>query len=308
MTVDPGSLVALNVLLEERSVTRAAHRLGITQSSMSHRLARLRGVLGDALFVRVGATLLPTPRALAIAAPLADALRALSAAVAVPPNFDPARTSFRASIVMPDLLGALAPELVAQVSSLAPGASLRFVGVSGELSSMLSGSELSLALVPARFAAEHMQSRALGELHFGVAGRRGHPALSRRLSLEHWLAQRHVVVDVGVESSNVIDEELARRGLERRVGLVVPSFLAGLLSLTRSNLLMNVPIPLVDDAAKQLGLRIREAPLPLPRLRFSLVWHPRFQHDPAHLWLRQQVLERVQRAFIKRPGTRSEAK
>ena len=89
MNVDPGSLVALNVLLEERSVTRAAHRLGITQSSMSHRLARLRDELGDALFVRVGATLTPTPRALAIAGPLADALRALNAAVASPPAFDP---------------------------------------------------------------------------------------------------------------------------------------------------------------------------------------------------------------------------
>lgn len=308
MNVDPGSLVALNALLEERSVTRAAHRLGITQSSMSHRLARLRDELGDALFVRVGATLTPTPRALAIAGPLADALRALNAAVASTPAFDPARTRCRASIVMPDLLAAFAPELVSQISAQAPGVALRFVGVSGELASMLAGSELSLALVPARFAGDDMQSRAVGELRFGVAGRRGHPALSRPLSVERWLAERHVVVSVGVERSNVIDEELTRRGLERQVGLVVPSFLAGLLSLTRSNLLMNVPLPLVDEAAKQLGLRVREAPLPLPSLRFSLVWHPRFQHDPVHLWLRQRVLERVQHAFIKRPSTRAEAK
>jgi DNA-binding transcriptional LysR family regulator len=302
MHVDPASLVALNVLLEERSVTRAARRLGITQSSMSHRLARLRGELGDALFVRVGASLAPTPRALAIAEPLADALRALDAALAPPPAFDPQRTICRASIIMPDLLATFAPDLVAQVSARAPGIALRFVGVSGDLSSILAGHEPSLALVPARFAAEDLQSRAVGELRFGVAGRNGHPALTRRLSLERWLAERHVIVSVGIERSNVIDEELARRGLERRVGLVVPSFLAGLLSLTHSDLLMNVPIPLVDDAAKQLGLLVREAPLPLPRLRFSLVWHPRFQRDPAHSWLRQQVLERVQLAFIKRPS------
>lgn len=301
MQVDPGSLVALNVLLEERSVTRAARRLGITQSSMSHRLARLRDELGDALFVRVGATLTPTPRALAIAGPLADALRALDAAVAPPPAFDPASTSCSAQIIMPDLLAAFAPDLVAQVSARAPGIALRFVGVSGELSSILAGPELSLALVPARFAADDLQSRAVGELRFGVAGRRGHPALSRRVSLKSWLAARHVVMSVGLERSNAIEEELTRRGLERRVGLVVPSFLAGLLSLTHSDLLMNVPIPLVDEAAKQLGLLVREAPLPLPKLRFSLVWHPRFQHDPAHLWLRQQVLQSVKRAFLKTP-------
>jgi DNA-binding transcriptional LysR family regulator len=308
MQVDPGSLIALNALLEERSVTRAARRLGITQSSMSHRLARLRDELGDPLFVRVGAALTLTPRALAIAAPLADALRALDAAVAAPPAFDPARTSCRASIIMPDLLAAFAASLVSQVSAQAPGIVLRFLAVGGDLSSILANQELSLALVPARFAAEDLQSRAVGELRFGVAGRRGHPALTRRLSSERWLAERHVVVSVGIERSNVIEEELARRGLERRVGLVVPSFLAGLLSLTHSDLLMNVPIPLVDDAAKQLGLRVQEAPLPLPTLRFSLVWHARFQHDPAHIWLRQQVLERVQHAFVKRPTPPSGSK
>jgi DNA-binding transcriptional LysR family regulator len=308
MNVDPGSLVALNVLLEERSVTRAARRLGITQSSMSHRLARLRAELGDALFVRDGAALTPTPRALAIAEPLAEALRALDAAVASPPSFDPERAACKVSIIMPDLLAAFAPELVSRVTERAPGVALRFVGVSGDLSGVLAGPELSLALVPARFAADDMQSRALGELRFAVAGRRNHPALARGLTLDRWLAERHVVVSVGLERSNVIDEELARRGLTRRVGLVVPSFLSGLLSLQRSDLLMNVPIPLVDDAAKQLRLRVREAPLPLPRLRFSLVWHPRFQQEPAHVWLRQQVLECVRHAFIKRRPPRSEAK
>ena len=302
MHVDPGSLVALNVLLEERSVTRAARRLGITQSSMSHRLARLRDELGDPLFVRVGATLAPTPRALAIAEPLADALRALTAAVAAPSTFDPARTRCTVSVIMPDLLAAFAPDLVARITARAPGLALRFVGVSGELSHILAGPEPSLALVPERFAADDLQSRVVGALRFGVAGRKGHPALSRRISLERWLDERHVVVSVGLERSNVIDEELTRRGLQRRVGLVVPSFLAGLLSLSHSDLLMNVPIPLVDDAAKQLGLLVCDAPLPLPSLRFSLVWHPRFQHDPAHAWLRQQVLEAVQRAFIKRPA------
>ncbi|HYP97623.1 MAG TPA: LysR substrate-binding domain-containing protein [Polyangiaceae bacterium] len=207
-------------------------------------LKRLRDDIGDELFVRVGTTLTPTPRALAIAEPLADALRALNAALAPAPAFDPARTSCKASIVMPDLLATFASDLVSRLSAQAPGVALRFVGVSGDLASLLAGAELSLALVPARFAAEDMQSRAVGELRFGVAGRRDHPALARPLSVQRWLAERHVVMSVGLEQSNVIDEELTRHGLERRVGLVVPSFLA----------------------------------------------------------VRQQVLERVQHAFVKRPG------
>lgn len=295
--VDPGSLIALDALLSERSVTRAARRLGITQSSMSHRLAQLRAALDDELFVRSGVRLVPTPRALAMAEPLAKALEALDAAVAPPASFEPARARGSLQIVMPDLLAPLAPELVASLGERAPGISLQFVGVSGNLGEVLGGTARSLALVPARFVSGDMHARMVGDLEFGVAGRRAHPALARPLRLSQWLAYPHVVVSVGMESSNVIDEALRRAGQERRVGLVVPSFLAGLLSLTRSDLLMNVPLPLVTDAARVMRLCIRATPLSLPKLRFALAWHPRFQRDSMHQWLRERVFERVKRAF-----------
>jgi DNA-binding transcriptional LysR family regulator len=106
--------------------------------------------------------------------------------------------------------------------------------------------------------------------------------IARPLATERWLAHAHVTVRVGNEPTNVIEEELGRRGLSRRVAIEVPSFLAGLLVVARSDYLMNVPMPLVDEAAALLGLRLREAPIQLPRIRFALAWHPRFQADPAH--------------------------
>jgi len=295
--LDPSHLLALHALLQEGSVTRAARRLAITQSSMSHRLAQLRQQLGDPLLVRVGAALVPTPRAKAMAEPLAAALQALDEAVAPPAAFDPKSARFALSLVMPDLLAALGPELVAGLAREAPGVQLRMVGVMPDLATNLSGAERSLALVPARFVGDDMQTRSLGELSFAVAGRKRHPAFRGALTIPRWLAHPHVVVKLGNDRTNVIDDELGRRGLSRRVGLEVPSFLAGLLSVARSELLMNVPVPLVNDAVKVFGLSLRDAPLPLPRLRFVLAWHARFQHDAPHRWVRERVLTAVRRAF-----------
>jgi len=295
--VDPGQLVALNILLEEGNVTRAAHRLGITQSSMSHRLAQLRRALGDPLFVRVGASLVPTPRALAMAQPLAAALRALAASVAPPPRFDPLKDHFVLGIAMPDLLAALAPRLVATLVAEAPNIEIRLTTIAPALSTALAGDPPALALTPSRFVEDDIRSRSLGELRFGVVGRRDHPALRRPLTTERWLAHPHVTVRIGNERTNVIEEELARRGLTRRIGIEVPSFLAGLLVVARSELLMNVPMPLVDEAAMAMGLRLREAPIPLPRIRFALAWHSRYHHAPAHQWARERVFNAVRPAF-----------
>src|SRR4051812_26522255 len=117
---DPAGLLALHALLEERHVTRAARRLGITQSSMSHRLALLRQELGDPLLVRVKGALVPTPRAQAIVRPLADALDSLRRAVNPPERFDPHTSHLTVSLGMPDLLAPLLPGLLEELTAGAP--------------------------------------------------------------------------------------------------------------------------------------------------------------------------------------------
>lgn len=296
-SIDPGQLVALNALLEEGSVTRAARRLHITQSSMSHRLALLREMLGDPLFVRVGAALVPTARAAAMAEPLAAALRALEQAVAPALPFVPSTSRSRLTMAMPDLLAPLVPGLVGALLAESPGLQLQFTSISETLSAWLAQEPAALALTPTRFVQDDIQSRALGDLQFGVIGRKTHPALRRPLTTARWLAHPHVVVRIRNDQTNVIDEELKRRGLARQVGVEVPSFLAGLLIVAQSNFLMNAPMPLVDEAARSLGLRMRQSPIPLPRVRFAMAWHPRFQDDAAHRWAREQVYEAVRRLF-----------
>jgi DNA-binding transcriptional LysR family regulator len=297
MGIDPSHLAALHVLLEEGHVTRAAARLGITQSSMSHRLARLREALGDPLFVRSGARLIPTPRAATLAAPLARALAALDAAVASPAPFDPATTTLAVTVALPDLLASAVARLTASFAERAPRARLRFVGIPPNLPSWLAEATPSIALVPDRFLDASTITRPLGELRFGVAARRRHPALRRPLTVERWLALGHVVVGTGNERGNVIDEALARRGLERRAGVEIPSFLMGLLAVASSDLVMNVPLPLAAPAAHQLGLVVRPAPIDLPAVRFAIGWHERFQHDPGHRWVRERIASALRPAF-----------
>lgn len=298
--LDSSNLIALHLLLQERHVTRAARRLGISQSSMSHRLARLRESFADPLFVLDGATLVPTARALQMAEPLASALSALEAATSPPRPFDPATSRFAIEVIMPDLLAPLTPRIGAALSEGAPGAEVRFSHIGAALTEKLASAG-AMALTPTRFVSPAIMSRHLGDLRFGVVGRRGHPALRRPLTAKRWLAHGHVVVSVGNEPTNLISRELHRLKLVRRVALEITSFLAGLLTVAQSDLLMNAPLPLVSEAVQLLQLEVREAPIRLPRVRFALSWHDRNARDPAQRWARARVFQ-VARAVFDAAG------
>ena len=154
---------------------------------------------------------------------------------------------------------------------------------------------LWLALAPRTFADDHVRQRALGALRFATAGRRGHPALRRAPTVAQWLAYPQVVVEIGNGHRNVVETALAAAGLRRHVGLRVPSFLAGLCALPTSDLLMNVPMPLAKDVATRLGLVVRRSPLSLPPVHFALLWHERYDDDPAHSWVRERIHRLVRR-------------
>jgi DNA-binding transcriptional LysR family regulator len=297
--VDPSALLALHVLLQERHVTRAGRRLGLSQSSMSHRLARLRAAFDDALFVRDGTTLIPTARAAAMAEPLAEALRALENATHTGTTFDPRRERFALRVLLPDLLAPVAPALGRALASHAPGLALELAPLAGDLDRELAAATPSVALGPAHFFRGSLVTTTVAELTFGVVGRQGHPALRRPLTLERWLAHPHVVVRVGNDADNPLTESLAALGLARRIGLVAPSYLAGLFALTDEDLLLNAPRPLVHLAAARLGLKVRDAPIALPSVRFVLAFHARHQRDPAHRWARDHLAAELRQKLGK---------
>jgi DNA-binding transcriptional LysR family regulator len=291
---DPSGMLALHALLEERHVTRAARRLGITQSSMSHRLKALRTELGDPLLVRVKGELVPTPRAQAILRPLSEALEALRRAVKPADHFDPKTSQLTVPLGMPDLLAPLLPGILEELTVGAPHVDLQVIAPPPVLADGLAAGTPWMALAPVRDVPQHIVCRPLGDVHFGVAMRRRHPLSRGKLTLEGWLSVPHVVVRTGNQLPNLVSEVLTRQKLRRRVGVEVPTFLSGLFVVSGSDLVMNAPLPLVRELATPLGLVLREAPVPLPRSPSALVWHERFQHDEAHRWARDRIFAAVQ--------------
>ncbi len=295
-------LITLHVLLEERQVTRAARRLGITQSSMSHRLALLRQHLDDPLFVRTGSKLVPTPRALEMAEPLKDGLAKLEEAIEGPSDFDPSRASFEIELHAPDLVIPVVLELSRALVEEAPGITLRVRNVAADLNSRLSAQERSLALVPAQLLDDAMRRRAVGDARFEIVGRAGHPLFKRPVTRKRWLAYPQVIVVTGNRRPNAIEEALREQKLKRTVGLEVPSFLAALLALVNTDLLMNAPAPVGNEAFAAMGLRSVRPPFALPTARLFLGWHERFQHDPGHRWVRERAFSLFRFRFDEAKG------
>jgi DNA-binding transcriptional LysR family regulator len=298
--IDPADLLALHLLLEERHVTRAAKKLGVTQSTMSHRLAKLRSDLGDELLVQDGSDMVLTARAREMSGPLSDAVAALRAALLPASAFDPKRAQFEATIALPDILTLLLPRLSAFLKEEAPGLLLNVRSLPGDLSEVLGGENRPLVIAPEQFANQAAQVKRIGLLKFGVFFRKGHPLSRGKLTVKRWLSHPHVVVSIQNPQSNRISLELEKRGHSRKIGLVVPGFLAGLLVVAESDLVMNAPISMAKEVTTRLGLIARPMPLPIEPVQLSLLWHGRDQSDPAHSWLRGRVHSFLQKEFKAR--------
>jgi DNA-binding transcriptional LysR family regulator len=308
--LDPSHYAALLALLEERHVTRAARRLGVTQSSASHRLKVLREALRDPLLVRGTEGLTRTPRAEQLLEPLRRALSALREAVQPSPGFSPATEAYVARVGMPDPFASALPALVAKLAHVAPNVTLRIEQVPSDVTTALERGSPSIVVAPSTFAQPGILSRPLGTLRFSAVMRKGHPLARGALDRARWLAFAHVVVSPGNTVENPVANAIGRAGADRKVGLSVSSFLAGLHVVAGSDLVMNAPRPLVNDVAATLGLVVRELPLRVPEVPFALLFHERYRADPAHAFVRELVHDCFSRALAAGPerasGSRAE--
>ncbi|MEZ4301958.1 MAG: LysR family transcriptional regulator [Polyangiaceae bacterium] len=291
--LDLNLLTALDVLLAERNVTRAARKLGLTQSSASHALARLRDMLGDPLLVREGRGMVPTPRAEALAAPLRRALTELRRVVATEGGFDPATSSRTFTLGCPDLVMSLLPELVAALAAGAPHVRLDTVLSTGlESLAALGAGAVDAVLGPApEQPPSGLASRVLGGVAHVVLARKGHPALARgkRWTLDAWLSYPHVVVRTGSAGPGAIGLAIARAGKERTIGMTAPSFLVAPFVVAETDFFYAGPRELLTSLARSLGLVTLDVPLSLPQIPVALLWHERMTADPGHTWFRERL-------------------
>ncbi len=301
-TLDLNQLVALDVLLRVRSVTAAARRLGVTQSAMSHTLRRLRATFEDALLVRTGAGMLPTPRAEALELPLRTALQGLARALSPPETFEPASTDREFRLVAPDLFDALVlPRLLCSLAVEAPSARVTVAPGFDRISRRLETGDLDLAVVPellgpgaptigAPLSSELRQRKLLAD-RFRAFVREGHPALAgRRLGVKAFAALSHVLVSPSGQGDGVVEPLLADHGLRRHVALRVPQFSSAMAVAAATDLVFVAPGAL-ELRASELGLAQLPLTFRLPSHRVNMVWHPRFEMDAGHAWFRHHLID-----------------
>ena len=291
---DLSLLVVLQVLLEERSVTRAARRLGRSQPAVSRALGRLRDLLGDPLFVRDGATLAPTPRAEALAVPLQVALSALDARVLRARTFDPATDRRSLEILAADFAEAtLLPRPLARLAREAPHVDV-VLTVSRVGRSMADALREGVHLVvsPIAGADASIRSVFVGVEDFACLLRRGHPAADA-LDLDTYVSLSHVLVAPGGTPGGVVDRALEARGLSRRVAVRTRHFLPAPELVAHTDHVLTLPRRFAEFMARRLDLVVTAPPLPLPSFDMRVGWHETWQHDPGHRYLRELVIDEV---------------
>jgi DNA-binding transcriptional LysR family regulator len=296
--LDLNLLIALEALLEEASVGRAAHRVALSQPAMSHSLNRLRALLGDPLLVRVGARMRLTTRGEALRHPVKEVL-ARARDLLVTAHFDPTSSTRTFRLFVSDYAAdLLLPPLVRELQAKAPLVSIRAHNTSGigaiDSAQLASAVDLAVSCVPERFKGFYQQR--LFTDRDALAVRRGQPLIKRRLSPEVFLEAGHVAV-VGPEfAADPVDDWLRKEGRSRNVVLTVPHYLQALQVVGESDLMAVIPERLVRAHADALGLEVMAVPLDVGTFdEYQL--HPVTSHaDPGSVWLRE-VLQGVAKSL-----------
>ncbi len=291
--VDLNLLVTLEALLAERSVTRAARRLGLSQPAMSHALQRLRDLFGDPLFVRRPGGVEPTDRALALGPHLARCLDAVRLTLEGPAKFDPATATRTFTVATADHGSfVLLPELWAKLAVEAPGVDVRVCTTSNDDGRrMLGDGELDLLIGPYQDERANYYRQRLMHERFVCVLREGHPVLKKKaFDLDAWLSYPHLLVAPRGLPGSPVDTALASVGRTRRVGLTVPQFLVAPHVVTGSDLIWTAPERMARAYVGLLPLVTRPVPIALEGFTVWQSWHERRHRDPAHAWLRARVL------------------
>ncbi|MEM6565308.1 MAG: LysR family transcriptional regulator [Pseudomonadota bacterium] len=290
---DFGLLIALDALLEAESVTVAAQRLGISQPAMSAQLARLRTLLNDPLLIASGRKLVPTVRAMELRQPLRAQLANLDLLVRESAQFDPATTGRTFHIIGTDFVHAvLSTSLLRAFAKHAPRARVALLPFDPPaVWSQLENENADLALVTALNLPEAKRRPGFIE-DFKVIQRKGHPRGVSEYTLDTFCAAEHTLVSPeGGGFSGATDKVLAQLGRSRRIACSLPSFLLAPTVVAGSDLIAMVPTRV---AALHGGvIDLFDAPFPSPKFSVDLMWHPRRQKDPAHVWLRTLVAELI---------------
>ena len=310
-TLDLNLLRVFDEVMSERSLTRAARNLSLTQPAVSNAMRRLRDVLGDDLVQRLGQGMEPTPRALAIWPAVREALHQLQQSLA-PSHFEPASANNTFVIAMADATaGELIPNLVLTLETDAPGISMQLAPLTTrDPRRLLEDESIDLAVgyfpaVMADLTARAQVGKAVNFNHerlydgeYVCVMRHDHPMATGPLTLNRFCNARHMLVSFSGQAYGFVDEALTAIGRQRRVVLTVNQFFTAARVVARSDLLTVLPRHFLNLTGIADTLAARELPMPVPTVHVDALWHRRVDGDASHLWLRQALTRATRQAFL----------
>ena len=292
LRLDANLLVALDALLRERNVTRAARRLGMGQPGLSHALARLRLHFGDPLLVRVGRQMQLTPRAERLAAPVREVVLGMQRVFAPDEAFDPARSARVFRVAITDGVGhVLLPRLLREVRAKAPGVALQFLPITQQpVAEELAAGRVDLAVTYFGALPPSVRREALfRESYAGLVARES--ALRSPLGRARYEAASHVSIETRPGAYSRLGALLDERGIVRRAIVTVPHFLLAPLAVEGSPHVATLGRGLARAFAERHAVRVVELGLDLPDYEISQIWHERHDSDAALAWLRERVAD-----------------
>ncbi len=291
--IDLNLLVILQALLEEKNVTRAGRRVGLTQPATSNALGRLRALLDDPLLVRSGRHFVLTPRAERLQRDVDAALAKVTYALRDPTPFSPADTDAVFRVGMSDYAAfVLLPGLYRHLAAEAPAARLAVIPIEARIAEDLLDERVIDVAVdvfagpPPSGPHEH-----LFDDDFVCVMRAGHPLAKAPMTRKRFVAHPHLLVSPGGQRQGVVDRALTELGLARDVAVTVPHFLMAPHLLADSDLVGVLAGRIAHALAAPIGLIVRPPPLKLPGFAVTMVWHHRIDADPAHAWLRSLLAQ-----------------
>jgi DNA-binding transcriptional LysR family regulator len=295
---DLNLLVLFEAVYQERHVGKAAERLSLTASAVSHGLGRLRQLLNDPLFLRTPTGVIPSARASELAAPIADALAHVRSVISTASPFDPATSTRRFTIGAPDAVSAvILPPLLGALRKTAPGVAIsirQLLATQAKAGAPenawrsafidLDTRAVDIAITPSDHVPARFFKRRLYDEEFVVAMRAGHP-FAHDPTLGNYCDMQHLVVSATGDPYGFVDRVLAQQGRTRRTLLTVPNFLFALAILAETDLICALPRRFAERHAQTFGVVACAAPLPLERFRLNAVAPKPAMMDAGLAWL-----------------------
>lgn len=291
-TLDVRLLAVFDEIYKTRSVTRAADGLGLGQPAVSIALAKLREHFVDPLFVRTSQGMEPTPLAEGLLHPVREALDALERVSGHRKVFDPAASDRTFRICMTDISQlVLLPGLWERLRVAAPGIRIEIAPLSADTGRMLEAGDADLALgfMPQLEAGFYQQ--ALFRQSYVCMLSAGHPRIGESITLAQFEAEDHAVVSSSGTGHLIVDREIARQGIARRIALRIPNFLGVAFVIEHTDLLVTIPRRLGEVLEGRGHFRVLPVPFALPSYAVKQHWHERYHHDPGNRWLRSVISE-----------------